>query len=284
MEVSVSRNRINPDDIYKLKYDKAKDKLEDLFQRLKKTQKDLVKERSKNTKNERLIERYQDELENVDPNYPDDNSDIKLRKIQRNLNEKDQLIEEQNLELNTLRNVKIVFEKFKLERNKDKSKMMDLEDEIKSLKNVVSGGNNEKEKLKLLMITADDLKQKNEEHLKDKEKLGEDVIKLQNQLKQLRDSETNKYQNKTGDIIRLTEDQKLRDERISILEKDRDSYYDQFKKTKEVMIQKDKELHRVKLELEEREKLAGINQSEQDAIKIQELSYIIKNLRGENKK
>merc|ERR1712194_266562 len=109
--MDISRNRVIPDDLYKIKYDKAKDKLEELFQKIRKTQKDLAKEKSKNVKNNKIIEHYENELENTNPNYPGDISEAKLRTFQAKLNEKDQLLEEQNLELNTLRNLKTLFEK-----------------------------------------------------------------------------------------------------------------------------------------------------------------------------
>jgi hypothetical protein len=96
---TASRRNIE-DDIYKQTYDRAKEKLEEVFNRLKQKEKQLSEEKRVNGKSRRLIEELQESAENNDTSE-------KVRELRRKMNDKDAKFEEQDLELQGLRNTKL---------------------------------------------------------------------------------------------------------------------------------------------------------------------------------
>lgn len=96
---TASRRNIE-DDIYKQKYDRAMEKLEEVFNRLKQKEKQLSEEKRVNGKSRRLIEELQESAENNDTSE-------KVIELRRKMNDKDAKFEEQDLELQGLRNTKL---------------------------------------------------------------------------------------------------------------------------------------------------------------------------------
>ena len=149
-----------------------------------------------------------------------------------------------------MRNTKLLFEKFKVERGKDKTKLMDMEDELRKMKTLMRGGDSDKDKIKQLIVEIDDQKFRESETQQQNEKLQQEITKLQTDLKLRAESTNGNSKGRETEIIRLRELGTENTYKIDTLEKDRDSYYEQFKASKEDVIKKDKELSRLKRELE----------------------------------
>lgn len=251
------KSRITEDNIYKQKYEKAKDKLDEIFTRLRNSEKELLQEKALAEKNKLLIA---DQEHNKTRTLSEKSI---IHDLNKKLLEKDQQIGHNEIELSNLRNTKTLYQKFKEEFNKDKRLIIELEDENKKIKNSSKNNETEKEQIKLLLKELEDCKSDINDHLRDKDRLGDDIQRLTEETKRLKDNRTGSIKDKEIDFIRLKEDNDNKEYQIKELEKDKDNYYNEYRLSKENLIKKDKDILRQKREIEDKDQAIKSNQGDE---------------------